>query len=255
MKQALVVLMAVFAGAGLWAQEQKTDKPEAVEAARAQQSVIRIYQVNPDSIDRISKTLSSLFLGSAQVNSQANVLIVRTTADLAPAIDTIVEKLKTAPPPKNIEMTFYILQGSRDPAVDGTPLPQELEPVVKQLKATFAYQGFRLLDTALMRGRSGQRADLQGVASIEKDSSSLYSIRATWATSSEAKPQIIRIDDLRLNIRVPVHSRPNSTGEYWDTGFTANLDFKEGQKVVVGKSGIEGGQSALIVVATGKVID
>jgi hypothetical protein len=252
MRQALVVLMAVFAGAGLWAQEEK--KPEAAEAARAQQKVVRIYQVNPDSINSISGTLSSLFLGSAQVHSQANVLIVRTTADLAPAIDTIVEKLKTAPPPKkNIEMTFYILQGSKDPAADGAPLPPELEPVIKQLKATFAYQGFHLLDTAVMRGRSGQRADLQGVASIEKDSPSPYSIRATLATSSDAKPQIIRIDDLRLNIQVVVHEGPNSS-RHMDTGFTANLDIKEGQKVVVGKTGIDG-QTALILVATGKVVD
>jgi hypothetical protein len=40
-----------------------------------------------------------------------------------------------------------------------------------------------------------------------------------------------------------------------DTGFTANLDIKEGQKVVIGKTGIEGSQSALILVATGKVVD
>jgi hypothetical protein len=249
MRQALVVLMAVFAGAGLWAQEEKKDKPEAVEAARAQQSVIRIYQVNPDSIDRISKTLSSLFLGSAQVNSQANVLIVRTTADLAPAIDTIVEKLKTAPPPKNIELTFYILQGSKDPALDGAPLPPELEPVIKQLKATFAYQGFRLLDTALMRGRSGQSVILDGrVSGIVKDLSN-YTIQAELATSSDAKPSTIRVDNLQVRIRAPIPGIGLR-----DIGFTANLDFKEGQKVVVGKTGIDG-QTALILVATGKVVD
>jgi hypothetical protein len=241
--------MAVLAGTGLWAEEQKQDKPEAEK-----QRVVRIYQVNPGSIDSISRTLSSLFFGAAQVNSQSDVLIVRTTADLAPAIDTIVEKLKTAAPPKNIELTFYILQGTKESAVDGAPLPSELEPVIKQLKATFAYQGFRLLDTALMRGRSGQRADLQGVASIARDSPSPYSIRATLATSSDAKPQIIRIDDLRLNIQVAVHDGPNST-RHVDTGFTANLDIKEGQKVVIGKTGIEGSQSALILVATGKVVD
>jgi hypothetical protein len=35
----------------------------------------------------------------------------------------------------------------------------------------------------------------------------------------------------------------------------ANLDVKEGGKVVVGKTGIEGNQRALLLVVTGKIVD
>jgi hypothetical protein len=40
-----------------------------------------------------------------------------------------------------------------------------------------------------------------------------------------------------------------------NVGFSLNLDLTEGQMAVVGKAGIEGSRSALILVASGKVLD
>jgi hypothetical protein len=252
--------MAVFAGAGLWAQEEKKDKPEAVEAARAQQSVVRVYQVNPGNITGIRNTLMNI--GIKEVSANSGVLIVRTSADLAPAVDAIVTKLNSAPAPKNVELTFYILQGFKEPSTEGDRFFASPDPAVRdqtpsglhysllQLQSAFDYRSFRLLDTAFMRGRSGQRVILDGrVSGIVKDLSD-YTIQAELATSSDAKPSTIRVDNLQVRIR----TRIPGIG-LRDIGFTANLDFKEGQNVVVGKTGIEGNQSALIVVATGKVVD
>ena len=38
-------------------------------------------------------------------------------------------------------------------------------------------------------------------------------------------------------------------------GLSADLDFNAGQKVVIGKTGVQDGQSALILIATGRIVD
>jgi hypothetical protein len=241
MKKALVVLAALVAAAGLWAQEKKEET-----------TAVRVYQINPGSVGRIRDALQSI--GIMQLSAQSDVLIVRTSPELTPAVDAIVAKLNTAPPQKNIELTFYLLQGSKEPVPDAGPLPAELQPAINQIKTAFAYQNFRLLDTAFLRSRSGEKGNLSGVAAIAKDSASRYDLQLRPSVSSDTKPPTIRIDNLQFYIQVQIRTSPGSY-QTMNIGINADLDLKEGQKVVIGKSGIEGGQSALILIATGKVVD
>jgi hypothetical protein len=243
MRKALVVLAAIAAVTGLWAQEQKQEQ-------KSETPVIRVYQVNPGSVGRIRDALSNI--GIMQTSAQSDVFIVRTSPQMAPAVDEIVNKLNTAARPKNIELTFYILQGTREPAAETGTIPADLQPVINQLKTVFTYKDFRLLDTAFVRSRSGEQANMSGVAAYGKEGGP-YQLVLRPSVSSEAKPATIRIDSLRFNIRVV---RISGTSQYsQDLGFNAEIDFKEGQKAVIGKTGIEGEQSALILVATGKVVE
>ncbi|MGE5646693.1 MAG: hypothetical protein ACM336_12965 [Acidobacteriota bacterium] len=243
MKRALVVLAALLAATGLCAQEQKKEE----------KTVVRVYQINPANVARIQQALSVIGITAS---AQSDTLIVRTSADLTPAVDEVVAKLNTASAPKNIELTFYILQGSKEPLPDGSPLPADLQPAINQLKSVFAYQNFRLLDIAFVRGRSGRDSNLTGQAAFAKavPPPSWYSLQVRPSVSAETKPPTIRIDNLRFNIKVPIQNAP-SNFQLIDLGINADLDLKEGQKVVIGKTGIEGGQSALILIATGRVVD
>jgi len=161
------------------------------------------------------------------------------------------------PAPLNIEFAVYMLVGSPD-AAKNEPIPDTLEPVVKQMRAVFAYKGFRVAETLLLRSRSGKGAEassfspLPGVDGVK----TYYQFRFKHAeVVNRAGARTIKIDELRAGVRVP-YKTSASGGQYQfaDIGFNTDLDVKEGQKAVVGKGSMEGNE-ALIVVVIPKVVD
>jgi hypothetical protein len=133
-----------------------------------------------------------------------------------------------------------------------------LEAVVKQLKSTFSYKSYQLIDTQVMRVRAGQGGDVSGVvngAPSLDGNKTISQVKFKSATvSTDEKGRAIRIDRLSVGFRVPVRS-----GEkqylYIDTGISTDVDVREGQKVVVGKANMDGSDRASIVVLTAKVVE
>jgi hypothetical protein len=121
------------------------------------------------------------------------------------------------------------------------------------LRNIFAYQNFQLLDTAVARSRSGQRAGMNGVLSLGKETVP-YQLTLQPSIQADEKTRSIRIDGLRFSTRVPINSPSGRQGQY-EAAINADIDVKEGQKVVVGKTGIEGAERALILVLSGKIVD
>jgi hypothetical protein len=162
-----------------------------------------------------------------------------------------------------VEITVYLLEASREPAPAGTIIPPDLQPTLTQLRNVFAYQNFQLLDAAVLRSRSGQMATMNGVLSFGKDESVQYGMRLRPTVQADERTRSIRIDDLQFSTEVPVGPPPPQPGQIVPLGgrrriqarITADIDVKDGQKVVVGKTGLEGTQRALILVLAGKVVD
>ncbi|HEX8985535.1 MAG TPA: hypothetical protein VF767_08890, partial [Bryobacteraceae bacterium] len=180
----------------------------------------------------------------------ANTVVVRTNPAYIPALERVVKELDVDPPlMRNVELTFYILQGSREPLPDADPIPPELQPTVAQLKNAFGFQGFRLFDTAMIRGRNGQESVVTGHFSPQKGASSSYRIFTRQTTTSESRPAVVHIEKLDFTTGLAF---ANST---FTVQINATIDVKEGQKVVIGKSGIDGNQSAIVLVCTTRIVD
>jgi hypothetical protein len=134
-------------------------------------------------------------------------------------------------------------------------VPPELEPTVKQLRATLAYKGFRVAETLIARSRDGQ--DLQTSSGFKWTSDATgqtrFQFRCIPTVVSEATGRMVRIDKMRSSLAVPVTTGPNPN--YVESAINADLDVKEGQKVVVGKTGIGGTDHAVVLVLTAKVVD
>lgn len=66
--------------------------------------------------------------------------------------------------PKNIELTVYFVAGSdrTSPEPLGNPIPQELRSTVAQLKNSFPFKNYGLLDVLSLRARSGVSAETVG---------------------------------------------------------------------------------------------
>ena len=76
---------------------------------------------------------------------------------------------------------------------------------------------------------------------------------------------MIRIDRMHAGLRIPFSQREGVGGdgqsaptrkdvEYINSGIDQNVDMKEGQKVVVGRSSLEGPEQALFLILTAHVI-
>jgi hypothetical protein len=125
-------------------------------------------------------------------------------------------------------------------------VPKDLESVVTQLRNTFPFKNYKLLDVITLRTRTGQGADTSGSAGGNTGPATLTNFRINSANVA-ADGSTIRIDGMRVGVRMPVQ---NPTGfNYQDLGLNANVDIKEGQKVVVGRIGMSKDQALFLVLS------
>ncbi len=226
----------------------------AAAPAAAQPNVARVIPVKYADVKALANTLSIFGCGMAP-NAELKVLAVSCPPDVMTAFEEAVKRLDVAPPPaKNIELTAYFLLAGGKEMPEGKPVPAELEPVLKQIRAAFAYKNFALLDTTVLRTREGRPAGVNGVVSSGTSQGVWnFSIKSASPSAVEGA-NVVRIDGLTaaVQFRLP----PNAKGEisYREAGVKAEVDIRENQKVVVGKSSMEGPDKALIVVLTAKVM-
>jgi hypothetical protein len=158
-------------------------------------------------------------------------------------------------PRKNIELTFQIIAATVQ--ADAEKVPADLEPVVKQLKSAFLYQGYRVLETMFVRNREGSYGRATGVMpgppggrkaffSVEFRSSSI---------STDSKGAVIHLERLQIGGRLPTGVNAKGETDYQNAGIEADVDVREGQKAVVGKSSVDVKDGAIFMVVTAKVVD
>jgi len=172
---------------------------------------------------------------------------LRGSPEAVSAAELALKQLDVSP--KNIELVVHFLVGSNQPAAGA--IPADLVDVVKQLRATFAFKEYSLLDSLTLRTRAGSSADTTGIVSPPTSSSprlTQFSIRA----ANVSEDGTIRIDRMHAGLRIPVVSQ--SKVDYLNTGIDQDVDVKEGQKVVVGRASLEGPEKALFLVLTAKVV-
>jgi hypothetical protein len=240
-----------------------TTKAQAVPAGQKEQptqvdvqQIQKVFEIKHADVDRLAGVLS--LFGGVNANRELRVIGVSASSRIMPAIEETIRRLDVPPPtPKNIELTAYLLMGDEQEG-SSSATPADLEGVIKQLRATFAYKSFNILDTLVVRSRDKKDGEVRGVARFSPDESTPAHYKFTYASASivsDEKGRSIRVDRLRLNASVPVKPKGSSVFQVVDTGFATDVDIREGQKVVVGKATVDGTTNALILVITAKIVD
>jgi len=194
-------------------------------------------------------------LGTADGNRDMKVITIGGSPEAVAAMEDAIKRLDVPPAPvENIELTAYLLVASGQ---DGTKkTPTELDGVIKQLRGVFPYQGYRLMDTLMVRCRNGRDGVVNGIAPSEADdvNKTIYELRFRSVTLiPDNTGKRIRVDGLRLGAKIPIRTSSGST--YIDTAINTELDIREGQKVVVGKATVDSSNNALFLVLTARVVD
>lgn len=184
-------------------------------------------------------------------NREMHTLAITTLNKVMPSVEEAIARLDVpAAAPKNIELTVYLVLGGESQG----GVPQELEPVVTQLKTAFPFKAYRLLDLLTLRTRTGQRAGTHSaggtitVGGVPRQVDTSFNISSA---SVAADGSTIRLDGVQAGLRFPYEVGNGLS--YRDLNMNTDLDIKEGQKVVVGRMGMEHDQ-ALFLVVMAKVV-
>jgi hypothetical protein len=161
------------------------------------------------------------------------------------------------PSVKNIELTVYLLSGVQTPAADD--VPADLAATVKQLHSLFAYKGYKLAESFILRGRSaaGPQSQYARTEGVLPGSGLHYNFGYQRVRISSEKPYMVHIDQLTITLAgTPVYGPDGKQrGNANVASINTDLDLGDGQKTVVGKSSINQTGDALILVIVPKVIE
>jgi hypothetical protein len=223
----------------------QTDAPKPQPPERVQKLVTLKY-VDPQAIQNLIR----MFNVDVTVNGQMKVVALSGTKEHLAAAEEAIKQLDVpSAAQKNIELTVYFVTGTDQEKGFGNPIPQDLQSTVAQLKNAFPFKNYGLLDVLSLRTRSGVGAETSGQ----------YGQRITQfkirSASLDGDGSMIRLEGLHAGLRNPVSDGPNKIA-YIDTGISADvLDVKEGQRLVIGRSSMDGPEKALFLVLIAKVIN
>jgi hypothetical protein len=148
---------------------------------------------------------------------------------------------------KDVDLTVYFLLGTDNGPMGGA-IPSDLQSTVTTLKSTFPFKSYGLLDVLSLRTRAGVSASTSG----QLNGGRLTSF-SVGSASLEGDGTMIQLNRLHAGLRIPVPDKEGKTS-YLDTGITTEMvDVKEGQKLVVGRSSLNGPDTALFLVLIAKV--
>ena len=221
-------------------------------------NVRRVFQLKYVEPERVRNML----LGANGINAdnQLKTVAVEARKSRMDEFEQIIKQLDVPPPPiPNIEITIYLMSALGQATT--TALPSELDGVIKQLKNTFSYKGFELIDTQVIRTRAGRGGSASGV--VDRGTSGFKTANSVSinevTVSNDEKGRVIHLRFLKVGLRVPVNTAPAGSGattvNFHETGINTDVDVHDGQKVVVGKANMDGSDRASIVVLMAKVVD
>lgn len=236
MKRLLVVLML---GVGLFGQETAS----------------RLVQMK-NSIPEGSMVLLNVLAGKQvrwHIDPQTKMLAMSGPADLLNAMEAAVKQLDVPQPVgKNVELTFHMLLASGQ--ADGGAVPTELNGVATQLRKVFGVKALQVLETVVLRGRPGTLQEVKGQVThpSKPNLNAVYIIQVRGVSLSRGEKETsMRLDGLRFIFK----TQAAPTNVFSESAIQTELDVREGQHVVVGKTNIDNANQPVFLVVTAKVVD
>jgi hypothetical protein len=226
------VLLLACVAVGLWAQNSAV--------------LITLRHMNLSLAGQIAEAYGD---GKVKVSGNSSTVILSGPPELLAIIQKAIEKADLPDPvAKNVELTFYVLTGAD--AASRDPLPDELAGVAKQVKGILGVPALRMVESIQIRTRVGRSSEASGILGRSAGGPNLYQLRIQAVEiHGEANARALRLTGLKFGARIA------SGANYVDTGFNTDVDFKEGQKIVIGKSSLDTSGTPYFVVVTGKVVD
>lgn len=225
-----------------------------------------IVEVKYADVNRLANLLGNLYGATIRADPTLHVLAISGDTDTVAALTAAIKKLDVPPQPQpDVELTVYLISGLAQ-GQGADEIPQDLASTIKQLRGLFAYKSYKLADTLVLRGRAvprgensfgGQRTEASGALPGTFDLHYYFSYSSL--NVSTENPRTVHVNLLKFSISGPRRSEKKGDVTTDLTEAPANistdLDLREGQKTVVGKSSVNSAGDALILVIVPRIMD
>ncbi len=254
MKRMTIIFMTLFALMGTILYSDASQQPEQVKLRK---EIIKVNYIDARSAYSILMPYLSRS-GKIQLVRENNMLIVEDIPEMVDKVLSILKEIDVKP--LGLQFTVDLIVGSmsRTPASDyarGTNiegvrpnLPDkklQSDPLIKELSKILAYESYTKLDSTLINvqdnTRSTQRLGGEGL-SFRLDLLPRY--------IKEKDAESIRVE---LNLSRDSAKRDGSLQSL--TLIETTLSLKSGDRSVVGVSKLNGGDKALILILSGRILD
>ena len=183
--------------------------------------------------------------GRIQVLRERNTLIIEDVPEIVEKLRSIIKEIDVRP--LDLQFTVDLILGSLASESKSGLMDKELrsDPVIRDLQNLLKYQSFKRLDSSIIKvqdnKRSSQRMGGDGMS---------FLLRMEPRLIKEEKANTLQVE-LRLSQRQGINKEGN---EISSTLIDTTLALKSGERTVVGVSRLNGGDKALILILSGKVI-
>ncbi|MBN1274563.1 MAG: hypothetical protein JXB26_20060 [Candidatus Aminicenantes bacterium] len=242
----LIFLMAAVFSGSLQAvnvegeQANQTEKPQ--KRPELFKKIIKVNYIDLNEAHRILRPFVSPW-GRMEVLRDRGILIIDDTSDSLAKMISILEEIDKAP----LDLQFHIELIMGMAGDEGGKVDKELmsDPVIKELRTLLKYKSFQLLDSSLIKVQDGyysnQRMGGEGIS---------LKLRLRPRYIKEDKKDTFRVD---LGLSHFQGYKPDGN-ERTATLIDTVLNLEDGQRTVVGVSKLNGGDKALILIISGKVL-
>ena len=241
------IWIGLLLAAGLSLAAQDAKKADTAPKKPQVQRLFILKYADPSQL----VTLLQVFDAQVRQNAEMHALAIEASPEAMRAIEDAIQKLDVpSAMPKNVEMTVFLLVATDSATPPGSAMPKDLEAVTTQLKNTFPFKDYSLLDVLTFRTRTGQLVSTSSSGSFQIGSQpvAVVSTVRMQSISVESDGSTVRIDKMDFRNRVPVAKGNGDQYSFQDLGIQTDLDIKEGQKVVVGRLGISHNQALFLVI-------
>jgi len=201
------------------------------------------YRQPSDILSAVTLLGSGAGMAAMHVNNELKTLTVRDYPENIAQVEDAIKRLDVPAAEAPVaQLTLSVLIGTKTAAGNG--VPDDLEPVVKELKSALRYSHYGLVTTAVQRVTSGAVTEGSGTV----DASLLGSTKNAAYHFRLRKPAIVLGEHAALSVEELTFGMHVDTS---DIGFDTPLTIRDGETVVIGTSSL--GDKALILVVNAKI--
>jgi hypothetical protein len=226
----------------------------ALVSAQEVKRIQRVYEVKHADVKQLYEIVQGPDV-NVRFNEHFRTISLFGSADAVAFAEEIIKRFDTARPSarassRNVELICYILLAAPR-GTAGEAVPADLEPAVKQLKATFGYNDFRLLDSSLIRAQEGGGVSTDGYTAPPNPetpgSQGRYELRVHRGIriATDERGARIRLEGFSFVLKV----------SGMNVVFSSDIDIRDGQKVVIGKAKGDASAGAYILVLSARAVD
>jgi hypothetical protein len=264
--------LAALAFAALAPAQETKETPKASSASKPGCCVQQVYQVKHANVRDLYQLLftragqdQTPYLG---FNESLKAISIYGTQSEVRSIMANLAALDVPVPgggvlSGNAEITFWLVAASAyigDTPV--TPILPDLMPALKAVAGSFGYKYFSLMDSAVSLTKAGSAFNLRGNATppTPKLASKMvanYSIGCmSVGIESGGGTPTVNLERFTFSIQVPYCTDADCTKtERTAIEIAGSFKLREGQRVVIGKSKLDGTTKDLILIVSAKVVD